>query len=79
LVLDEPTAHLDAATAEALAAELMTITAGRTALIVTHRPDQTPDLPQVRLGTANVLRRGVVRPTRPVAWASGDTAAARRS
>ena len=49
-VLDEPTAHLDAATADALAAELMTVTEGRTALIVTHRPEQTPGLPLVRLG-----------------------------
>ncbi|GAA3232593.1 hypothetical protein GCM10017691_27350 [Pseudonocardia petroleophila] len=49
LVLDEPTAHLDAATADALAAELLAATAGRTALIVTHRPEQTPDLPRVRL------------------------------
>jgi ATP-binding cassette, subfamily C, bacterial CydCD len=56
-VLDEPTAHLDAATADALAAELMTVTAGRTALIVTHRPEQTPELPQLRVGlpTAPVM------------------------
>ena len=56
-VLDEPTAHLDAATADALADELMTLTAGRTALIVTHRPEQTPELPQLRVGrsTARVM------------------------
>ena len=50
LVLDEPTAHLDPATSDALASELLTVTAGRTALIVTHRPDQTPGLPALRLG-----------------------------
>ncbi len=48
-MLDEPTAHLDAATADALATELMTLTSGRTALIVTHRPEQTPDLPQLQV------------------------------
>lgn len=48
-MLDEPTAHLDAATADALAAELMTLTSGRTALIITHRPEQTPDLPQLQV------------------------------
>ncbi|QJY48997.1 thiol reductant ABC exporter subunit CydD [Pseudonocardia broussonetiae] len=50
LVLDEPTAHLDPATADALAAELLTVSAGRTALIVTHRPEQTPGLAEVRIG-----------------------------
>jgi ATP-binding cassette, subfamily C, bacterial CydCD len=55
-VLDEPTAHLDAAaTADALAAELMTLTTGRTALIVTHRPEQTPELPQLRVGPRSAL------------------------
>ena len=49
LLFDEPTAHLDPATADALAAELMAATAGRTALIVTHRPEQTPGLPELRI------------------------------
>ena len=49
MLFDGPTAHLDAATAAALAAELLASTAGRTALIVTHRPEQTPGLPLVRL------------------------------
>lgn len=49
LVFDEPTAHLDEPTAAALAGDLLTATAGRTALVVTHRPDQTPSLPEVRL------------------------------
>ena len=54
-VLDEPTAHLDAATADALAAELLTLTEGQTALIVTHRPEQTPELPQLRVGPSTLL------------------------
>jgi ATP-binding cassette subfamily C protein CydCD len=49
-ILDEPTAHLDARTADALAAELLDITRGRTALIVTHRPEQTPGIAQLQVG-----------------------------
>jgi ATP-binding cassette subfamily C protein CydCD len=49
MVFDEPTAHLDAATADALAAEILATTASRRAVIVTHRPEQTPGLPQLRL------------------------------
>ncbi|MFR9802439.1 thiol reductant ABC exporter subunit CydD [Pseudonocardia sp. RS010] len=52
LVLDEPTAHLDAGTGAALAAEILAATADRTALIVTHRPEQTPGLPRVALPAA---------------------------
>ena len=50
MMFDEPTAHLDEATGTALAGEILVATAGRTALIVTHRPDQTPGLPRIRLG-----------------------------
>jgi ATP-binding cassette subfamily C protein CydCD len=50
LLLDEPTAHLDPPTAAALSAELMATTRGRTALLVTHHPEQTPGLSQVRIG-----------------------------
>jgi ATP-binding cassette subfamily C protein CydCD len=52
LLLDEPTAHLDPPTAAALSTELMAATRGRTALLVTHHPEQTPGLPQVRVGAA---------------------------
>ena len=38
LILDEPTEHLDEPTAEALTAELLTAAAGRTVLLITHRP-----------------------------------------
>lgn len=50
LLLDEPTAHLDALTATALAADLRTLATGRAALIVTHRPGEFDGLPSVRLG-----------------------------
>jgi ATP-binding cassette subfamily C protein CydCD len=58
-ILDEPTAHLDPDTADALAAELLDLTRGQTALIVTHRPEQTPGLPQLHLQhpTPATLRR----------------------
>ncbi|MCW0214146.1 MAG: thiol reductant ABC exporter subunit CydC [Pseudonocardia sp.] len=50
LVLDEPTAHLDDATAADLATEILAATGDRTALVVTHRPDHTPGLVRVELG-----------------------------
>ncbi|MFK4224487.1 thiol reductant ABC exporter subunit CydD [Streptomyces sp. NPDC019890] len=37
LVLDEPAEHLDLATADALTADLLTATQGRTTLLITHR------------------------------------------
>ena len=49
-----PTAHLDSTTADALAAELRVATSGRTALIVTHRPEQISGLPEIRLSPAAV-------------------------
>ena len=39
LVLDEPTAHLDPATARELVADVMSAAAGRTVLLITHRPE----------------------------------------
>ncbi|HET9138825.1 amino acid ABC transporter ATP-binding/permease protein, partial [Actinophytocola sp.] len=49
LLLDEPTAHLDGHTAGELAADLRALAAGRAALIVTHRPEDFPDLPVITL------------------------------
>ncbi|MFI9270114.1 thiol reductant ABC exporter subunit CydD [Kitasatospora sp. NPDC052896] len=37
LILDEPAEHLDLATADALTADLLAATAGRTTLLITHR------------------------------------------
>ena len=51
LLLDEPTAHLDADNAAELCADLLTLTQGVTALIVTHRPHELAGLPQVRIIT----------------------------
>lgn len=39
LILDEPTEHLDEATATAFVADLPTAAAGRTLLVLTHRPE----------------------------------------
>ena len=39
LVLDEPTAHLDAETAEALVRDVLAAADGRSVLLVTHRPE----------------------------------------
>lgn len=52
---------LDPVTSDALASELLTVTAQRAALIVTHRPDQTPALPTLRLGDVEALHP-TVRP-----------------
>ncbi|HEY2191273.1 MAG TPA: thiol reductant ABC exporter subunit CydD [Actinomycetospora sp.] len=51
VVLDEPTAHLDAPTAAELATEIEGVTRERTALVVTHRPDEFPGLPSVVVGS----------------------------
>jgi ABC-type multidrug transport system fused ATPase/permease subunit len=39
LVLDEPTAHLDSATATELIRDIMSAAGGRTVLLITHRPE----------------------------------------
>jgi ATP-binding cassette, subfamily C, bacterial CydC len=39
LVLDEPTAHLDPRTAEALVADVLAAADGRSVLLITHRPE----------------------------------------
>jgi ATP-binding cassette, subfamily C, bacterial CydCD len=49
LVLDEPTAHLDAATAEHVCADVVAAAAGQTAVITSHRPEAFPELPRLRL------------------------------
>jgi ATP-binding cassette subfamily C protein CydCD len=56
MLLDEPTAHLDAETASRLAADLRAVTAGRTALIVTHHPDDFPGLPAYTAADSCVTR-----------------------
>jgi ABC-type transport system involved in cytochrome bd biosynthesis fused ATPase/permease subunit len=39
LILDEPTAHLDPATAEKLIADVLAVAAGKTILLITHRTE----------------------------------------
>ena len=39
IVFDEPTEHLDEATAAALTADLLAATAERTVVMITHRPE----------------------------------------
>jgi ATP-binding cassette, subfamily C, bacterial CydCD len=47
LILDEPTAHLDAATERAVLADLLDATAGRTVLLATHRRLATEEVDAV--------------------------------
>jgi ATP-binding cassette subfamily C protein CydCD len=57
LLLDEPTAHLDALTATALAADVLAATEGRSALVVTHRPADFAALASVALDPGPVVER----------------------
>jgi ATP-binding cassette subfamily C protein CydCD len=63
LLLDEPTAHLDSDTAALVCADLLRATAGRTALVVTHRPEELPGLPRMRLPAP--ARNGAPAAVRP--------------
>ena len=47
LVLDEPTAHLDADTARAVMRDLLAATAGRTTIVITHDLDAVEDADEV--------------------------------
>jgi len=53
LVLDEPTAHLDHATADALVADVLAETRGKSVLLITHRPQDegaVDDVVRLRCG-----------------------------
>lgn len=60
LLLDEPTAHLDAPTAKALAADVLAATRDRSALIATHRPGEFPGVAEYRIPvrTGSEVREG---------------------
>lgn len=59
LVLDEPTANLDPSTADALAADLLDATKGRTTLFITHRLTGLSEVDEiVVLDQGRVLERG---------------------
>jgi ATP-binding cassette subfamily C protein CydC len=47
LILDEPTAHLDPGTRRALLGDLLSATAGRTVLLITHDLDGLDDIDEV--------------------------------
>jgi ABC-type multidrug transport system fused ATPase/permease subunit len=47
VILDEPAEHLDEQTADALTSDLLAATAGRTVLLITHRPVSETQVDQV--------------------------------
>jgi thiol reductant ABC exporter CydC subunit len=47
VILDEPAEHLDQQTADELTADLLTATAGRTVILITHRPVSRGDVDQL--------------------------------
>jgi ATP-binding cassette subfamily C protein CydCD len=49
LLLDEPTAHLDALTADRICADVVGATAGKTTIVTSHRPETFPGFPQLQL------------------------------
>ncbi|HXT94631.1 MAG TPA: ATP-binding cassette domain-containing protein, partial [Trebonia sp.] len=60
VILDEPAEHLDEATAEELTRDLLSAVAGRTVLLITHRPVTPGSVDQVlRLDSGRLL---------PAAW-----------
>ncbi len=59
LILDEPTAHLDPESRAALTADLLTLTAGRTTLLITHELDGLDQVDEiVVLDHGQVTQRG---------------------
>ncbi|MEU8887418.1 thiol reductant ABC exporter subunit CydD [Streptomyces sp. NPDC048442] len=59
LVLDEPAEHLDLATADALTADLLSATEGRTTVLITHRLQGLEDVDEVVvLDGGRVVQRG---------------------
>lgn len=58
LILDEPGEHLDTQTADAIVADLLTVTEGRTTLLITHRLTGLEDVDEVLvLDHGRVLER----------------------
>jgi ABC-type multidrug transport system fused ATPase/permease subunit len=62
LILDEPTAHLDPEARSALTADLLTLTAGRATLLITHELDGLDALDEIIvLDRGQVTQRGTHR------------------
>jgi thiol reductant ABC exporter CydC subunit len=58
LVLDEPTAHLDPETADVLVRDVLAAAAGRSVLLITHRPEGLDLVDEVvAIGTVEPVRR----------------------
>lgn len=69
LVLDEPAEHLDLATADALTADLLVATRGRTTVLITHRLTGLEAVDEVLVMDAGrIVQRG---PYAPLAAADG--------
>ena len=64
VILDEPAEHLDEETADALTADLLAATAGRTVLLITHRPVPAARVDQVLRLTGGRLAE--IPPASPV-------------
>ena len=59
MILDEPGEHLDTQTADAIVADLLAITEGRTTLLITHRLAGLQEVDEVLvLDRGRVLERG---------------------
>lgn len=58
LILDEPTAHLGPETRAALTADLLTLTVGRTTLLITHELEGLGLVDEIALGHGKVAQRG---------------------
>jgi thiol reductant ABC exporter CydC subunit len=67
VILDEPAEHLDEETADALTSDLLAATAGRTVLLITHRPVPAARVDQVLRLTGGRL----VEVPPPGAWPAG--------
>jgi thiol reductant ABC exporter CydC subunit len=59
LIMDEPTEHLDEATADALTADLLAVTRGRTTVLITHRLTGLSEIDEiVVVDGGRVVQRG---------------------
>ncbi|HEV7896272.1 MAG TPA: thiol reductant ABC exporter subunit CydC [Planosporangium sp.] len=59
LIMDEPTEHLDEATADALTADLLAVTRGRTTVLITHRLTGLAEVDEiVVMDGGRVVQRG---------------------
>jgi ATP-binding cassette subfamily C protein CydCD len=59
LIMDEPTEHLDEATADALTTDLLAVTRGRTTVLITHRLTGLAEVDEiVVIDGGRVVQRG---------------------